>query len=902
MNARVCRTTCPYCGVGCGVLAEHDGQGGVKISGDPAHPANLGRLCVKGSALGETLDLKGRLLWPLVEGRRVSWEQALDTVAERLLATMQQHGPQSVAFYGSGQLLTEDYYVANKLMKGFIGVANMDTNSRLCMASAVIGYKRGLGADAVPCNYEDIELADVVVLVGSNTAWAHPVVYQRLVQAKQQRPQMQVVVIDPRRTATCDIADLHLPLQPGSDAGLFNGLLHWIAQDPRIDRAELAERFSGVEEALQSAQTWSVAQVAEFCRLDEADIECFYHLFSTSDKVVTLYSQGVNQSSSGSDKCNAIINAHLLSGKIGVSGSGPFSITGQPNAMGGREVGGLANQLASHMGFTPQDIGRVGRFWQSDNVATQPGLNAVDLFRAVERGDIKAVWIMGTNPVVSMPDADRVKQALERCPLVIVSEVMRHTDTAETADILLPALGWGEKDGTVTNSERRVSRQRAFLPAPGEAKANWWILSQVAQRMGFAEAFAYQHPAEIFREHAALSGFENNGSRAFDISGLATLSNQQWQQLEPIQWPVNATYPHGRARLGDDGRFWHADGKARLVAVTPSLPQSSWSAAYPLILNTGRIRDQWHTMTRTGKAARLMRHISEPYCELHPQDAQTHDIQAGDLVRLSSVHGWMLARARLDAGQARGSVFVPMHWNQQFSAQARADSLVAPITDPYSGQPESKHSRVRIQPWHTVWQATLFFADEPATAPLTLPAEHDVLPPPATYWSKVPHEGVTQYLFADRVPVDDWQAWLTEHYGLENMQCQVAQGNGVFHLIGWRDGRVVLACYVSAQALRIDSDAVRQAFITPPQLPHERHALLAGQAPQGQVKQGAMICSCYSVGEAIIVGAIRKGCHSVAALGGTLKCGTNCGSCIPELKALLSQHVSITVNELKKAG
>ncbi|WJV63605.1 molybdopterin-dependent oxidoreductase [Pectobacteriaceae bacterium C52] len=906
MNRRICQTTCPYCGVGCGVLAEIDEQGKVTIAGDPHHPANLGRLCVKGSALGETLDLKGRLLWPIVEGHRVSWSQALDTVAERLQKTIAEHGPQSVAFYGSGQLLTEDYYVANKLMKGFIGVANMDTNSRLCMASAVIGYKRGLGADAVPCSYEDIELANLVVLVGSNTAWAHPVVYQRLVQAKQQRPHMRVVVIDPRRTATCDIADLHLPLQPGSDAGLFNGLLRWLQQEAVFDRGALSGCLFGLDDALAAADPWSPAQVADFCQLDAALIERFYRLFSKSQTVVTLYSQGINQSSSGSDKCNAIINVHLLSGKIGCPGSGPFSITGQPNAMGGREVGGLANQLASHMGFTPQDIDRMKRFWQTDRVATQPGLNAVELFHAIDRGEVKAVWIMGTNPVVSMPDADRVKQALTRCPLVIVSDVMRHTDTGTTANILLPALGWGEKDGTVTNSERRISRQRAFLPAPGEAKADWWILTQVAQRMGFAAAFDYQHPAQIFREHAALSGFENNGSRVFDISALAALSDAQWQHLAPVQWPVNARFPQGRARLGDDGQFWHADGKARLIAVTPQLPLHPHHLAYPLVLNTGRIRDQWHTMTRTGKSARLMRHQPEPYCELHPLDAKNEDIHAGDLVRLSSAQGWMLAKAKISTGQARGSVFVPMHWNRQFSAQARVDSLIAPITDPYSGQPESKHGRVRVQRWQSAWQASLFLLDE---ALLSNAGEwSNASEPPTAYWSKIPHETVTQYVLAGQTDIADWRGWLAEHYGFiensgrDSVQYQIAQGKGLFHLVAWRDQRVVLALYVSAQSLQIDNDSICNAFITPPESSHQRQALLAGKMAQGQLKQGSTVCSCYGVGEEIIIGAIRQGCHSVSALGHKLKCGTNCGSCIPELKALLSQHTPAAKSELQKAG
>ncbi len=879
-----CRTTCPYCGVGCGVIATAQPDGRVTIEGDSQHPANQGRLCVKGSALGDTLSLQGRLLWPLVDGQRVSWDQALDRVAQSLGDIIVQHGPQAVAFYGSGQLLTEDYYVANKLMKGFIGSANMDTNSRLCMASAVIGYKRALGADAVPGNYEDIEQADLVVLVGSNTAWAHPVVYQRLMQAKQQRPHMKVVVVDPRHTATCDAADLHLPLAPGSDAGLFNGLLHWLAQQS----APPPDALSGVEAALAAADEWTVERVAEFCRLPHEAVARFYQWFSETDKVVTLYSQGINQSASGSDKCNAIINVHLFSGRIGRVGCGPFSITGQPNAMGGREVGGLANQLAAHMGFSPQEVARVGRFWGSDRVASAPGLMAVDLFRAIEAGQVKAVWIMGTNPVVSMPEADRVRQALLRCPLVIVSDVMRHTDTTECADILLPALAWGEKDGTVTNSERRISRQRAFLPAPGEAKADWWILSQVATRMGFGEAFDYRHPAQIFREHAALSGFENQGQRAFNISALATLSDEQWQQLAPVQWPVTTQVDGGTARLYTDGRCWHPDGKARLLAISPQLPVNPPSPAYPLVLNTGRIRDQWHTMTRTGKAARLMRHLPEPYCDLHPQDALNAGVHDGELVRISAGSGWMLARAQVQRGQQPGSIFVPMHWNRQFSAQARVDSLVAAVTDPYSGQPESKQARVRIQRWPAVWFGELFVRGDAAV-------------PDCGYWSRVTADGVSHYVIADERTPEHWLDWLTRQYDLSDVEFQQAQGDDwLFHAIGWRGTQIAVALYVGVHRPQLAREAVLAAFAVPPQQSSDRLALLAGCAPQGETPQGATICSCFAVGEQRIIDAIRQGCHSVAQLGEQLQCGTNCGSCVPELKALLQQYA--TPDTLRRAG
>ncbi|CAI1627003.1 Nitrate reductase [Serratia ficaria] len=879
MSAGHC-TTCPYCGVGCGVTLERRADGALAVSGDAQHPANQGRLCVKGSALGETLDLAGRLLHPQIDGRRAGWGEALEQVAQRFGQVIEQHGPQAVAFYASGQLLTEDYYVANKLMKGFIGAANIDTNSRLCMASAVVGYKRAFGGDAVPCSYQDIELADLVILTGSNTAWAHPVVYQRLVKARQQRPQMRVVVIDPRETATCDIADLHLALRPGSDAALFNGALHWLARHDGLDRRFLRRHAEGVEATLASAAQWPPERVAEFCRLPMAAVTAFFDLLSEADNWLTLYSMGINQSSSGADKCNAIINLHLAGGRIGKAGCGPFSITGQPNAMGGREVGGLANQLAAHMGFSASDTDRVRRFWQAPHIARQPGLNAVELFQAIASGQVKAVWIMGTNPAVSLPDADAVRQALKRCPLVVVSEVMAATDTAELAHIRLPALAWGEKEGSVTNSERCISRQRAFLPAPGEARADWWILSQVAQRMGHGAAFAYRHPAEIFAEHAALSGFENQGTRAFDISGLATLTPAQWYRMAPVQWPVNAQHPAGCRRLFADGRFFHADGKARLLPIAPQLPKNAPSAAYPLVLNTGRIRDQWHTMTRTGKAARLMRHLSEPFCEIHPQDAAPLGIDHRCLVRLDTPHGWMLARAQINPGQQRGSLFAPMHWNGQFTAQGRVDSLIPPVVDPDSGQPESKHAPVRVSRWRTAWQAEIFLrAEAPA--------------PAGIYWSRVTQEGATHYIMAGASPVDDWRRWLLRHFPADELTLQTAQlAQHGFHAIGWLQGRVALAFYVGRGAPELERSSILQAFEQPPAPGAQRLALLAGRGAADRPAAGATICSCFGVGEKRIIAAIAEGCHSAAALGERLQCGTNCGSCLPELKKLIQQHAS----------
>src|SRR5690606_27680817 len=455
--------------------------------GDPDHPSNYGRLCSKGSALAETIDLDGRILHPEIGGRRASWDEALDLVAGKFSEAIAEHGPDSVAFYVSGQLLTEDYYVANKLMKGFIGSANIDTNSRLCMSSSVAGHRRAFGADTVPGTYEDLELADLVILTGSNLAWCHPVLYQRIAAAKAKRPQMKVVVIDPRRTMTADIADLHLAIRPDADVALFVGLFSHLASNDAVDQNYVAAHTSGFAEAFSTASAVSFSDVLDKTGLPATQLHEFYRLFTETEKVVTCYSQGVNQSSSGTDKVNAILNCHLAAGRIGRPGMGPFSLTGQPNAMGGREVGGLANMLAAHMAIeSAEDRDRVQRFWRSPAIAAKPGLKAVDLFKAVADGRIKALWIMATNPVVSMPDADAVEAAIRACPFVVVSDVLKKTDTARYAHVLLPSLGWGEKNGTVTNSERRISRQRGFLGAPGEARADWWQLAEVGRRMGFA--------------------------------------------------------------------------------------------------------------------------------------------------------------------------------------------------------------------------------------------------------------------------------------------------------------------------------------------------------------------------------------------------------------------------------
>ena len=902
------RSTCPYCGVGCGVVVDVTDEG-VRIVGDKQHPANLGRLCSKGSALAETLDHEGRLLHPLIDGQQASWGQALDRVAHGFSKIIAEHGPDAVAFYVSGQLLTEDYYVANKLMKGFIGSANIDTNSRLCMSTAVAAHKRAFGADAVPVCYEDVELADLVVIVGSNLAWAHPVLYQRLAAAKQARPEMQVVVVDPRRTATCDIADLHLSIAPGSDAYLFNGLLHHLRREDALDLNFVEAHVEGFADTFAAVrEKGSIPKVAQACALPEVQVSEFFRLFARIKRTVTMFSQGINQSSSGVDKANAIINVHLATGRIGQPGMGPFSVTGQPNAMGGREVGGLANQLAAHMDFSDEsNIDLVTRFWNAPNIAKQPGLKAVEMFQAIAEGKIKAVWIMGTNPVVSMPDADSVRDALLKCELVVVSDCVRHTDTTVCADILLPAQGWGEKDGTVTNSERRISRQRGFMDAAGDAKSDWWIITQVAQRMGFGEAFNYTNPAQIFSEHARLSGFENTGNRharfprsnslpveegaieslreyqtprAFDISALDGLNDAEYDAMQPVQWPVTQEQPHGIQRLFANGNFNTPNGKARMLAVSPRLPAVATDTNHPLVLNTGRIRDQWHTMTRTGKVPRLNAHVFEPYVQVQATDAQKYQLQDGGLARLSSRHGSMLARVQISDDQQIGSVFVPMHWNDAFAKSARVDALVAPITDPISGQPESKHTPVSIEPYHPAWQGfvlsriRLDMSDTSYCACML----------GAGYWR---HEIAGEWL------PEGWRDWVRAAANRSGDWIEYHDaGMGRYRAACLQEGRLEAAFFIAPDQRLPEREWLSSLFSQAQLDSADLAGLLSARPPKGAVSDtGRIVCACNSVGEKTILNAIKaQGLNSVEAVGRCLKAGTGCGSCVPEIRRLLEQH------------
>jgi assimilatory nitrate reductase catalytic subunit len=863
------RTTCPYCGVGCGVLATPDGQGDAAIAGDPAHPANFGRLCSKGSALGETLSLDGRLLHPEVDGKRASWDAALDRVAAEFAGTIARKGPDAVAFYVSGQLLTEDYYVANKLIKGWLGTANIDTNSRLCMASSVAGHKRAFGADTVPGNYEDLEQADLVVLVGSNLAWCHPVLHQRILAARAKRGGLpRLVVIDPRRTATCEGADLHLPLAAGSDVALFNGLLAALDRCGAVDPGYIERHTENWTQALDAAAPFAdIRAVARACRLPAADIERFFAMFAGTPRVATVYSQGVNQSSAGVDKVNAIVNCHLATGRIGKPGMGPFSVTGQPNAMGGREVGALANQLAAHMDFSNTEIDRIARFWNAPRIARKPGLKAVDLFAAIERGEIEAVWIMATNPAASLPDADRVAAALAKCRFVAVSDCVADTDTLRHAHVKLPALGWGEKEGTVTNSERRISRQRAFLRPPGEAKPDWWIVGEVAKRLGAADAFAYRGPADIFAEHAALSAFENAGSRDFDLSGLAECD---YVALEPVQWPVRERGP--QARMFADGGFYTPTARARFVPVEARAPVNATGDGYTLVLNTGRVRDQWHTMTRTGKSPKLARHMPEPYVAVAPADAAATGLADGGFASVESRWGEARVRVRIDAGQTPGTVFVPMHWTGTHAGAGRVNAMVNPAVDPISGQPELKHTPVRLRPWTPLWRGFLLRRTPMESVDLD-------------YWAAGAGAGFTRYDIASQSPLDD--ATLDRLLGAARPRAVYRdRGADRLRIASFDENRLDACLFVGPRDSLPDDGWLGALFAEASLAPDARRALLAGRPAAGG-ETGPIVCACHGVRRSAIEAAIGAGCRSAAAIGAATRAGTNCGSCVPELAAML---------------
>ncbi|MDQ6953859.1 MAG: molybdopterin-dependent oxidoreductase, partial [Mariprofundaceae bacterium] len=634
---RTVNSICSYCGTGCGIRLETDGQRIVSLRGDEKHPTNTGKLCSKGRALHHTVVTEDRLLRPQLRTSLdapfapVDWDTALDYSTSKFAEIIKNHGPDAVAFYVSGQLLTEDYYLFNKLMKGFIGSNNIDTNSRLCMSSAVAGYKRAFGADGPPTCYDDIELAGCYLIAGANPAFAHPIIFRRMEAAKEANPDLKIIVADPRRTDTCSIADLHLPLKPGTDVVLFQAMLNVMMWEDFIDQTYVDHYTTGFEAVAKQARLITPRKAANICGLKTEDI-VKAALWFAENKSLSFYTMGLNQSTSGTDKNNALINLHLATGQVGKEGCGPFSLTGQPNAMGGREVGGLANMLAAHRDYTnPEHRQEVAKYWGVDDVPQTPGLTATELFDALETGAVKAVWIVCTNPMVSMPDAKRAQAALKKAELVMVSDAYHPTDTTKFAHVLFPAAGWAEKEGSMTNSERRISHIQQALPAAGMSRPDWKIAADFAiclgQKLGkdWSSAFSYEKTGDIFNEHCGLTQ-----GRDIDITGL---SYAVLDEFGPQQWPYpKGSKPNETKRLYTDAIFETADKKAHFMDVLYKPVAEPTDATFPLSLTTGRIRDQWHSMTKSGNVLQLMQQVTIPPLQIPPDDAKLRGIDDEDLV------------------------------------------------------------------------------------------------------------------------------------------------------------------------------------------------------------------------------------------------------------------------------
>lgn len=902
-------------------MIESDGIQVTGVRGDPDHPANFGRLCSKGSTLHLSaqpqLQSQIRALQPSLRTQRdlprkeVDWDSALDVVAQKMAETIAQFGPDSVAFYVSGQLLTEDYYVFNKLAKGLIGTNNIDSNSRLCMSSAVAGYKQTLGADAPPACYEDIDHAELIFIAGSNTAFAHPVLYRRIEEARNNNPRLKVIVVDPRRTDTAREADLFLPILPGTDVALFNGMLHICLWEDLLDQQFITDHTEGFAALKQIVRDYTPAYVAQTCGIKEADLLQAARWFAQSAATLSLYCQGLNQSASGTAKNAALINLHLATGQIGKPGAGPFSLTGQPNAMGGREVGGMANLLSGHRDLNnPAHRAEVAALWGIDDVPAQPGKTAVELFEALAQGDIKIIWIVCTNPAQSMPDQHLVRAALHRAELVVVQEAYTTSATVPFADVLLPASSWAEKHGTVTNSERRISRVNAAVPAPGMAKHDWQIATLFARKLAALLGkslphFDYESPEQIWNEHRA-----STAGRDLDITGL---SYAMLAQQGPQQWPFPHQAKSGKQRLYEDGIFPTESGRARFVATVYQAVSDKVSPRHPFALNTGRLRDQWHGMTRTGSIAQLFAHVPEPAVYMARADMDRRFFKDDDMVRLSNQRGEQTLVVKASDELRAGQVFVPMHWGEEFlsghDARGRTlagvNGLTSPATDPNSRQPELKHAAVNIVkaelPWRMVvfgwFEAEQVFSVQQALRPLMRAF---------AYASCVPF-GREKIGLALRVAHDSAAApsLVTEIEQLFGLQ-----GAGLLRYDDTRRGNARhLALHEGAlKAVALIGDVSAENWLRAyllnqtPVAPLGRALLMPGaSAPAdtvGPLVRGRVVCNCLNVAENEITQVLSHMPGSdrerLQQLQQRLQCGTRCGSCLPELKKLVAATAVLT--------
>ncbi len=892
-DAREVASVCCYCGTGCGVRVQVRDGAVTGVRGDEAHPSNRGRLCSKGLALADTVRRDGaRVLsaqWRETRGQPlqdVGLARALDLAADRLAGAIASHGPDAVGFYLSGQLLTEDYAVFNKLARALAGTNNIDTNSRLCMSSAVSGYKRTLGADAPPACYEDLELADTVLIAGSNMAYAHPVLFRRLEAARASRPGMKVIVADPRRTDTAAFADLHLPLAPGSDVALFHAMLNVMLREGLVDHGYIQRHTEGFEAVRARVQAYPPETAQRLCGVPARDIVRAARWFGAAGAALSLYTMGLNQSAAGTDKNAALIHLHLATGQIGRPGAGPFSLTGQPNAMGGREAGGMATLLPGHRDpAQAADRAETARLWGVDGLPEAPGATALDMFDAVLDGRIKVLWIAATNPAQSLPDQARVRAALERAEFVIVQEAYAATETLAYADLVLPAATWPEKSGTVTNSERRISRVRAAIAPPGDAQPDWRLAQAVAQRLAAriapskAALFAYRDESEVFAEHARMTAGRDLDYSALDYETLALRGPQQWPYRHGQGQDLGLG--QGTARLYADGVFPTASGRARFVDVSWRPTAEAVSAAFPLQLTTGRLRDHWHTMARTSLARTLTQHVEEPWVSLHPDDMRRLQLAPGALARLHSRRGSLVLPAQADDAVQPGHAFVPMHWGSAFMAGLGVNALTNPAADPISRQPELKFSAVRAEPAGLAWQAAAWLQGDAAAlrarlAPWLRRFDYAVVLP-------VGAGGVRLRVATPAAPDAALLDELADALDLRRADVVFDDpARGFMRRIAGGQGG--LRAFLLAGDLRAQEALL--AWAAGGDAPASIAALLMGRA--AGAARSRTVCVCNGVSEAAIQAGIGRGCD-LAALKAALGCGTGCGSCVPEIQSLLAR-------------